>query len=180
MDRTTDLIHEKARQIQLIIFDVDGVLTDGSLYFDNQDQEYKAFNAKDGLGMRLLMDSGIKLAIITGRKSDVVTHRTNNLKIPPEYVYQGCADKGAAFAELCAQTSIKPEYMAYVGDDVIDLPVMCKVGLPIAVADAHESARQHALWVTEKPGGRGAAREVCDRLLAAQGKLDAILAGYLA
>ncbi len=175
-----DLVREKASQIQLIIFDVDGVLTDGSLYFDNQGQEYKAFNVKDGLGMRMLMDSGVKLAIITGRQSDLVTHRANNLRIPPELIYQGCADKRVAFAELCAQTGIKPEHIAYVGDDMIDLPVMTKVGLAIAVADAHDSVKQRADWITEKQGGKGAAREVCDRLLDAQGKLDALLAGYLA
>lgn len=177
---TINLMREKAGKIQLIIFDVDGVLTDGSLYFDNQGQEYKAFNVKDGLGMRMLMDSGVKLAIITGRQSDLVMHRANNLKIPPEFIYQGCSDKRVAFAELCAQTGIKPEHIAYVGDDMIDLPVMTKVGLPIAVADAHESVKQHAVWVTDKPGGKGAAREVCDMLLDAQGKLDALLAGYLA
>lgn len=180
MDRDIETIREKASQIQLIIFDVDGVLTDGSLIFDNQGQEYKAFNSKDGHGMRMLMDSGIKLAIITGRQSELVLHRADNLKIPRELIYQGYRDKRPAFAELCAQTGIKPEQIAYVGDDVIDLPVMSKVGLAIAVADAHPFVKQHADWVTELPGGKGAAREVCEMLLEAQGKLPALLASYLA
>nr|CAA6799888.1 MAG: 3-deoxy-D-manno-octulosonate 8-phosphate phosphatase (EC [uncultured Thiotrichaceae bacterium] len=175
-----DLVRKKASQIKLIIFDVDGVLTDGSLYFDNQGQEYKAFNAKDGHGMRMLMDSGIKVSIITGRKSELVLHRADNLRIPREFIFQGCADKRVAFAELCQQTGIKPEHVAYVGDDVIDLPVMSKVGLPIAVADALDVVKQHADWITDNPGGKGAAREVCDMLLDAQGKLDDLIAGYLA
>jgi 3-deoxy-D-manno-octulosonate 8-phosphate phosphatase (KDO 8-P phosphatase) len=174
-----NLIRDKASQIEMIIFDVDGVLTDGSLFYDNQGQEYKAFNSKDGHGIRMLMDGGIKLALLTGRKSDLVLHRAENLKIPPELIYQGYRDKRPAFAELCEKTGIKPEHIAYVGDDVVDLPVMSKVGLAIAVADAHPFVKQHADWVTEKAGGRGAAREICEMLLDAQGKLEDMLAGYL-
>ena len=169
----------KARQIELVIFDIDGVLTDGSLYFDNNGEEYKAFNARDGHGMRMLQDSGVKLAILTGRKSELVLHRARNLDIPEELIYQGYRDKRPAFTELCEKTGIKPEHIAYVGDDVVDLPVMSKVGLPIAVADAHEFVKQHATWITQKPGGKGAVREVCEGLLDAQGKLQAILESYL-
>ncbi len=172
-------IDEKARPIKLIICDVDGVLTDGSLFFDNQDEEYKAFNAKDGHGMRMVMDTGIKLAIITARQSRLLLHRADNLQIPRDLVYQGYSDKRLAFAELCQQTGIQPQQVAYVGDDVIDLPVMSKVGLAIAVADAHPFVKKHADWVTENAGGRGAVREVCEMLLEAQGKLEAILTGYL-
>lgn len=172
-------IHEKARQIQLIILDVDGVLTDGSLFFDNQGEEYKAFNAKDGHGMKMVMNGGIKLAIITARQSKLLLHRADNLQIPRELIYQGYRDKRLAFNELCQQTGIQPQQMAYVGDDVIDLPVMSKVGLAIAVADAHPFVKKHADWVTERNGGRGAVREACEMLLDAQGKLEDMLAGYL-
>lgn len=174
-----NLIRDKASQIKMIIFDVDGVLTDGSLFYDNQGGEYKAFNSKDGHGIRMLMDGGIKLALLTGRQSDLVLHRAENLKIPPELIYQGYRDKRPAFDELCEKTGIQPEHIAYVGDDVVDLPVMSKVGLAIAVADAHPFVKQHSDWVTEKPGGKGAAREVCEMLLEAQGKLEDMLAGYL-
>ncbi|MEZ5535845.1 MAG: 3-deoxy-manno-octulosonate-8-phosphatase KdsC [Thiolinea sp.] len=174
-----NLIHDKAVQIKMVIFDVDGVLTDGSLFFDNQGEEYKAFNSKDGHGIRMLMDGGIKMAILTGRKSELVLHRAKNLNIPPELIYQGYRDKRPAFAELCEKTGIQAEHIAYVGDDVVDLPVMSKVGLAIAVADAHPFVKKHADWVTEAAGGRGAAREVCEMLLDAQGKLEEMLAGYL-
>ncbi|MGB1008748.1 MAG: 3-deoxy-manno-octulosonate-8-phosphatase KdsC [Thiolinea sp.] len=172
-------IREKASQIKLVIFDVDGVLTDGSLFYDNQGQEYKAFNSRDGHGIRMLQDGGIKMAILTGRKSELVMHRAQNLGIDPELIYQGYRDKRPAFAELCTKTGIQHNEIAYVGDDVIDLPVMSKVGLAIAVADAHPFVKQHAHWVTGTPGGKGAAREVCETLLDAQGKLQSMLETYL-
>ena len=173
------LVREKARQIKMAIFDIDGVLTDGGLYFDNQGQEYKAFNSKDGHGIRMLQDSGIKVALITGRKSELVLHRAKNLGIPGDLIYQGYRNKRPAFAELCEKTGIKPEQVAYMGDDVIDLPVMSKVGLAIAVADAHAFVKKHADWITELAGGRGAVREACEMILDEQGKLDSILASYL-
>ena len=174
-----DNIKDAASRVKMVIFDIDGVLTDGSLFYDNQGQEYKAFNSRDGHGIRMLQDGGIKLALLTGRQSELVLHRAANLGIPEELIYQGYRDKRPAFAALCEKTGIPPEQIAYVGDDVIDLPVMTKVGLPIAVADAHAFVKQHARLITQAPGGRGAAREVCELLLDAQGKLEAMLAGYL-
>ena len=172
-------ILERARQIRLVIFDIDGVLTDGGLFFDNQGQEYKAFNSKDGHGMRMLMECGIEAALITGRQSELVLHRADNLKIPRDRIWQGYRDKRPAFQALLTATQLQPPQIAYVGDDVIDLPVMKQVGLAIAVADAHEFVQQHAHWVTRHAGGRGAVRETCEMLLHAQGLLAAKLASYL-
>ena len=169
----------RAQAIKLVIFDIDGVLTDGSLFFDNQGQEYKAFNSKDGHGMRMLMESGIEVAIITGRQSTLVLHRASNLQIPSNRIWQGYRDKRPAFQELLTQTGLQPSQIAYVGDDVIDLPVMTQVGLAIAVADAHPFVQQQAHWVTHYNGGRGAARECCEFLMFAHGTLAEKLASYL-
>lgn len=176
---TDQAIIDKAKVIKLVIFDVDGVLTDGGLYFDNQGQEYKAFNSKDGLGMRMLMDSGVKAAIITGRQSDLVKHRAANLKISPDLIYQGYSDKRIAFAEILEKTGLSKVEVAYVGDDLIDLPVMSQVGLAIAVGDAHWFVKQQSHHITDAIGGRGASREVCEFILSAQGKLEQIFQDYL-
>jgi 3-deoxy-D-manno-octulosonate 8-phosphate phosphatase (KDO 8-P phosphatase) len=170
---------ELASQIELLILDVDGVLTDGSLFYDNHGQEYKAFNSRDGHGLRMLQDAGVKVAILTGRKSELVQHRAKNLNIPAELVFQGFRDKRPAFEALLEQTGIESSKIAYVGDDVIDLPVMVRVGLAIAVADAHPFVQEHAHWITSRSGGRGAVRETCEMLLDARGQLQAILERYL-
>jgi len=170
---------EIAKLIKCIIFDVDGVLTDGSLYFDNNGEEYKAFNSKDGLGLRMLQKAGIEVAIITGRQSQLVQHRAANLKLSPNMIYQGYSDKRIAFKNLLEKTKLSPQQIAYVGDDLIDLPVMTKVGLPIAVHDAHWFVIKHADWVSQQKGGKGAVREICEMLLGAQGKLDILLESYL-
>lgn len=172
-------IQQLAHSIKLVIFDVDGVLTDGSLFFDNQGQEYKAFNAKDGHGIRLLQEGHLQIALITGRTSELLLHRADNLGIERELIYQGYRDKRPAFADLLAKTGLQAENVAYVGDDVIDLPIMKQVGFAIAVGDAHPFVKKHADWVSEKFGGRGAVRETCEMLLDAQGKLDEILQSYL-
>ena len=170
-------ILEKLSEIRLIIFDVDGVLTDGSLFFGDDGQEYKAFNSRDGHGMKMLQQSGVEIAIITGRTSQVVEHRMKNLGI--QRVYQGCLEKLPAFEALLKEVGLNPEQVAYVGDDVVDLPVMTKVGMAIAVQDAHELVKQHAHWTTPHGGGRGAARDVCELIMKAQGSLDAKLQSYL-
>ena len=170
---------DSARQIKLIIFDVDGVLTDGTLFYDNNGEEYKAFNAKDGHGLRMLEKAGIGVAIITGRQSELVNHRASNLNLSPQMIYQGYSDKGLAFKKLLDKTGLSPQQIAYVGDDVIDLPVMTKVGLPIAVQDAHWFVLKHADWVSQQGGGQGAVREICEMLLEAQGKLHILLESYL-
>lgn len=174
-----EAVLDRARLIQLVIFDVDGVLTDGLLYFNDAGQETKAFHSRDGLGMRLLMDHGIKAAILTGRQSELVLHRARNLQMDMSLVYQGYRDKRPAFKDLLQHTGLKPEQIAYVGDDLVDLPVMKQVGLAIAVQDAHPMVKQHAHWVTEHAGGLGAARDTCELILSAQGHLDALIARYL-
>lgn len=169
---------QKAARIKLVIFDVDGVLTDGSLFIGDDGQEYKAFNSKDGHGMRMLQDSGVDIAIITGRISNVVEHRVKELGI--KYVYQGKRQKLPAYEELLQSVNLDHDQIAYVGDDVVDLPVMSKVGLAICVQDAHPYVKRHSHWITDRAGGRGAARDVCELILEAQGKLDALLASYIA
>jgi 3-deoxy-D-manno-octulosonate 8-phosphate phosphatase (KDO 8-P phosphatase) len=167
----------KAARIRLVIFDVDGVLTDGSLFLGDDGQEYKAFNSRDGHGMKMLQSNGVTIAIITGRSSQVVNHRMASLGI--EHVYQGARDKAPVYAELRDKLGLDDSQVAYVGDDVVDLPVMRKVGLAIAVQDAHELVKKHAHWQTPNRGGRGAARDVCEMLMEAQGKLDDELRKYL-
>lgn len=160
----------KAAQIKLVVFDVDGVLTDGSLFVGDDGQEYKAFHSRDGLGMKMLRQSGVEIGIITARTSEVVKHRMENLDI--QHVYQGRLDKLTAIKELLAKLELSFEQTAYVGDDVVDLPVMTQVGLAIAVQDAHPLAKQHAHWQTPHGGGRGAARDVCELIMEAQNTLD--------
>jgi len=159
-------ILDKAAQIRLVIFDVDGVLTDGSLYLGDDGQESKAFYARDGLGMKMLQDTGVEIGVITGRTSQVVAHRMNSLGI--QHVFQGRIEKLPAFEELCALLRLDTSQVAYVGDDVIDLPVLRRVGLAVAVADAHPLVIRHAHWHTPSPGGRGAARDVCELIMQAQ------------
>ncbi|MCP4288034.1 MAG: 3-deoxy-manno-octulosonate-8-phosphatase KdsC [Gammaproteobacteria bacterium] len=170
-------ILERAARIKLVVFDVDGVLTDGSLYLGDDGLEYKAFNAKDGLGMKMLQRSGVKIGIITARNSHVVALRMESLGI--EHLYQGQENKLPAFKDLQQKLRLDTEQIAYVGDDVVDLPIMRHVGLAIAVQDAHKLAIEHAHWKTVACGGRGAAREVCELLLEAQGNLSSALERYL-
>jgi len=170
-------ILEKARRIRLLIFDVDGVLTDGSLFIGDDGQEYKAFNSRDGHGIKMLLEHGTEIAIITGRTSKVVEHRMRNLGITR--IYQGQHDKLQAYNDLSEILGITNDEIAYVGDDVVDLPVMHCVGLAIAVQDAHPLVRKHSHWQTPSPGGRGAARDVCEMLMEAKGVLDDEMSKYL-
>lgn len=171
-------IHARAAEIRMVIFDVDGVLTDGSLFLGDDGQEYKSFNSKDGHGMKMLQRAGVQIAIITGRTSEVVRIRMESLGI--QHVYQGIEDKRAAYDQLKRGVQLNDRQIAYVGDDVIDLPVMTQVGLAITVADAHSLVKTHAHWTTANGGGRGAAREVCEMLMDSQGSLAPALAAYLA
>lgn len=170
-------ILKRAAGIELVVFDVDGVLTDGRLFYGDDGQEYKAFHSRDGHGMKMLHRSGVEVAIITGRTSKVVEHRMANLGI--DRVYQGQKDKLPAFERLIAEVGLRPAQVAYVGDDVVDLPVMLRVGLAIAPADAHPLVCRHAHWQTPHGGGLGAARDVCELIMEARGSLDAQLAQYL-
>ena len=171
-------IIDKAKKIELVIFDIDGVMTDGGLFFDNQGGEYKAFNSLDGHGLRMLQECGVRVAVITGRKSELVEHRMRDLGV--SLLYQGYRDKKPAFKALLKEVGLRKDQITYVGDDVVDLPVMSRVGLAIAVNDAHPLVKQHAHWTTPSGGGRGAARDVCEMLMQAQGTLETRLNSYLA
>lgn len=170
-------IHAKARGVKLVIFDVDGVLTDGSLFLGDDGQEYKSFHSRDGHGMKMLKRSGVEIGIITGRSSDVVRIRMESLGI--EHVYQGKQDKLPTYEELRDKLGLTDAEVAYVGDDVVDLPIMRRVGLAVAVNDAHPFVVRHAHWQTPHGGGRGAARDVCELVLEAQGNLKPELDSYL-
>lgn len=170
-------IIKKAEKIKLLVLDVDGVLTDGRLFFDFFGNEYKSFHARDGHGLKLLKSTGVELAVISGRKSKSVALRMKMLGI--HHVYQGHENKRDAFSELLSKTGLKPEQVAYVGDDLLDLPIMAKVGLAVAVNDAHQEVQARAHWCTALPGGRGAVREVCDLIMQAQGSYQAIVDSYL-
>ncbi len=170
-------ILERASRIRLAIFDVDGVLTDGSLYLGDDGQEYKAFHSRDGHGMVMLLGTGVRLAVITGRQSEVVRLRMESLGIP--HIYQGQRDKIPAYLHLRDSLDLADSDIAYVGDDVVDLPIMRRVGLAVAVGDAHPAVRRHAHWCTSLGGGRGAAREVCELIMEAQGTLEPSIARYL-
>ncbi len=170
-------IIEKAKKLKLLILDVDGVLTDGKLFFDNEGNEYKAFHARDGHGIKLLQQTGVDVAVISGRRSNSVIIRMKQLGI--KHVYQGYENKISAFHEIIEKIAIKPEQAAHVGDDLLDLPLMTRVGLAVAVQDANFVVKQHADWCTTLSGGCGAVREVCDLIMQAQGSFDDIVSGYL-
>ncbi len=166
----------RARAVRMIVFDVDGVLTDGSLYFGDDGQEYKAFNSRDGHGIKMLRASGVEPAIITGRSSQVVAIRARNLGIT--HLYQGAEDKLEAFEQLLARVHLAPEQIAYMGDDLVDLPVMRRCGLAITVPDAPEEVKTRCSYITRAEAGRGAAREACELIMRAQGTWAAQLALY--
>jgi 3-deoxy-D-manno-octulosonate 8-phosphate phosphatase (KDO 8-P phosphatase) len=170
-------ILEKAARIKLVIFDVDGVLTDGRLFYGDDGQEYKAFHSRDGHGMKMLQKSGVEIGIITGRNSKVVTHRMADLGV--QHVYQGKLEKLPAFEELITKLGVAADEVAYVGDDVVDLPIMLRVGLAIAVADAHHVVIKHAHWQTGHGGGAGAARDVCELIMEAHGTLNSGMQEFL-
>lgn len=161
---------DRARQIRLLICDVDGVMSDGLVYMGNQGEELKAFNVRDGYGIRCLLTSDVEVAIITGRSAKLLEDRAATLGI--RYLYQGQSNKLIAFRELLTTLALRPEQVAYVGDDLIDWPVMAECGLAVAVADAHPMLTPRAHYTTRISGGKGAVREVCDLILLAQGKLE--------
>ncbi|GAB6141401.1 HAD family hydrolase [Methylosoma difficile] len=167
----------KAKGLKLLVLDVDGVLTDGKLFFDDQGKEYKCFHARDGHGIKLLRQSGVEVAVISGRKSNSVALRMQSLGI--ELVYQGHEHKVVAFEEILHKLGISAEQAAHVGDDLLDLPLMRRAGLAIAVSDANFAVKEYADWCTRLPGGQGAVREVCDFIMQAQGTFDAMLNSYL-
>ena len=167
---------EKSRlkNIKLLLLDVDGVLTDGGIIYTDSGEQIKIFNSRDGLGIRLLQDAGLMVGIVTGRASQVLRHRCNNLGI--DLLFDGIADKASVLPKICEKTRVAAADIAFVGDDLVDLPLFSRVGVSIAVADAHEVVRKKVDWVTKAPGGSGAVREVCDELLKSKGLFDQIVA----
>jgi 3-deoxy-D-manno-octulosonate 8-phosphate phosphatase (KDO 8-P phosphatase) len=169
---------ERARRVRLMAFDVDGVLTDGRLWYGPQGETLKAFSARDGLGMRMLADAGVSLALLTSRRSDAVALRAAELGI--EHVLQGSQDKQARFAELLAQLGLDLARAGYMGDDLVDLPVLRRCGFACVPPEAPSLVQQHAHYVASAAAGAGAVREVCEFVLRAHGKLEGALAAYLA
>ena len=167
----------RARRLKLMAFDVDGVLSEGSLLYTDEGVEMKAFNSLDGLGMHMLQRAGIIVAVITGRKAKCVEHRMKNLGI--DILYQGVADKVEALNDLLAKLGIAADEAGYMGDDIVDLKILDACGFSAAPADCHEMVKSYVDMVSTKIGGRGAVREVCEFILDAQGKLDEALAPYL-
>ncbi len=166
-----------AKQIQMLALDVDGVLSNGQLLFDNLGNELKAFDVKDGLGIKLLQRAGIKIAVITGRESKLVTARMQSLGV--DMLLQGREDKGSALLEVCAALNIKPEHCAYVGDDWPDLSAFAVAGFKATVHNASQELKLRADYTSAKNGGDGAVREICEFILKAQGKYELALHAYL-
>lgn len=165
-------IRDRAAAARLLALDVDGVLTDGRIYYGDAGEELKAFNIKDGLGIKLLQESGVKVAIITGRQSEIVARRARELGI--EDVTQGRDDKRQALLELCQRYEISIEECIYMGDDLPDLGAIVAAGLGMTVADASPAVRRAADWTSEASGGRGAVREACEFILSARGDWAAL------
>ena len=168
---------QRLQNVKLLVLDVDGVMTDGGLTIGDDGQEYKTFHAHDGLGMKLLKASGVELAIITGRTSNVVKKRAESTGVA--HFYQGAEDKLEAFNELIKMCNLQANQCAFMGEDVVDLPPMLKSGLAIAVPAAPALVLKHAQYVTKKSGGHGAVREICELIMQAQGTFDAQMAQFL-
>ncbi len=169
-------MQEKLAKIKLLLLDVDGVLTDGRIIYDNQGNELKAFDVKDGHGLKMLQRAGIKIGIITGRSSEVVGRRAAELGI--EILYQGALQKLEPYLEILSAQGLTDEQVAYVGDDVVDLPILSRVGFSATVADAVPEIFPLVDYVASRSGGRGAVREICDLLLRASGKWDELTKRY--
>lgn len=166
----------KSANIKLLLLDVDGILTDGRIIYGSGNQEFKAFDVKDGHGLKLLQRAGIAVGIITGRESDVVARRAKELEI--EYLYQGAKDKLIPYREILQRSGLHDEQIAYAGDDLIDLPILKRVGFSVTVADALDEVKARVDHVTTRPGGRGAVRELCDLLLRSGGHWDEVTSRY--
>lgn len=176
-DHWPDALLEKAARIRLAAFDVDGIMSDGTVYFSAGGDEVKGFNILDGLGLKQIMAAGIGVAVITGRSSPLTEKRMQDLGIT--HLMQGREDKKVALQELQHRLDLPAEAMAYMGDDLPDLPAMRHAGLGITAPNAYWLVREHADYCTRATGGQGAVREVCDLLLAAGGHLDSALSPYL-
>ncbi len=175
-EKMDEKLLERIRRVKLLILDVDGVLTDGRIIVDDAGLESKEFYARDGHGLKMLMRTGIDVVLLTGRRSRVVEHRAADLGIGE--VHQGILNKAEVFPGILQRRNLAPEEVAFVGDDVVDIPVLRRVGFPVAVADAVPEARRIADYVTVREGGRGAVREVCEVILRAQGRWAEVAARY--
>ena len=171
------IVMRLASNIKLLVFDIDGVLTNGQLILGENGNEYKSFHVRDGQGIVMLMETGCNVAVITARSSNIVTERMTSLGI--KYIYQDEKNKGRALIKLIDELNLESSEVAYVGDDLIDLPAMNKVGLPIAVADAHPEVKKLAKLITQNNGGHGAAREVCELIMNAQNNFANLIETYL-
>ncbi|WP_107688260.1 KdsC family phosphatase [Neisseria wadsworthii] len=170
-------IQERAAKIKLLIMDVDGVLTDGRIFIRDNGEEIKSFHTLDGHGLKMLQQSGVQTAIITGRDAPSVGVRVKQIGI--QHYYKGIHDKKAAYNELRLAAGVEEQECAFIGDDVVDLPVMVRCGLPVAVPEAHDFVLQHVAYVTRRPAGKGAVRELCDLIMQAQGTLQSALEEYI-
>lgn len=173
LSKVPDSVRDRARNIELVVLDVDGVLTDGSLYYTANGEGQKRFHALDGHGMKMLIQSGVQVAMMTGRQSEITNRRAAELGIP--HLLQNVRNKGKALTELCQELNIDLNNVAFIGDDLIDLPAMQRVGLALSVPNAPIYVQQAAHWVSQLAGGQGAAREHCDMILASQGLLATLL-----
>lgn len=172
-----ETLSERAKNIKLVIFDVDGVLTAGVLTYSHEGIEVKNFHVHDGQGMKLLMKSGVNIGVITTCKSSIVKRRIEDLGIT--HLYQDQTDKLPAYEDLKQKLKLRDEEIAYVGDDLPDLPMLKRVGLAITVSNAPKIIQQYTHWITKAKGGKGAAREVCDFIMQAQGTYQSIIDSYL-
>ncbi|MBI5681929.1 MAG: HAD-IIIA family hydrolase [Deltaproteobacteria bacterium] len=171
-------LRKKIEKIKILIIDVDGVMTDGSIIYNDDGKETKVFDVKDGHGIKMLMNAGVDVAIITARKSGVVRHRAKNLGI--KMVYQKAMDKVSAFNDILAKTSLKPENAAYMGDELVDIPLLKRAGVSITVPDGVKEAKEFSDYITKMPGGKGAVREACELIIKTQGQWENAIKKYLA
>ncbi|OSI10415.1 KdsC family phosphatase [Neisseria zoodegmatis] len=177
MQNLTPEIQARAARIKLLIMDVDGVLTDGRIFIRDNGEEIKSFHTLDGHGLKMLQAGGVQTAIITGRDAPSVGIRVKQLGI--NHYYKGIHDKRAAYADLREKAGVEEHECAFIGDDVVDLPVMVRCGLPVAVPEAHWFTLKYAAYVTRNSAGNGAVRELCDLIMQAQGTLEAALQEYV-
>lgn len=167
---------EKAKHIKCLVCDVDGVLTDGHLYYNHTGMDHLRFHVHDGIGIKLLQNMGIHIAIITTSNNKIIDNRVGFLGI--EHYYKGKINKNIAYQDLTEKLKLNDEQIAYVGDDIPDLPLIQRVGLGVAVANCNDSIREHADWITTKHGGQGAVREVCDLIMQAQDSIHNVFDDY--
>ncbi len=169
-------MQEKLKKIRLLLMDVDGVLTDGRIVYDNEGNELKFFDVKDGHGLKMLQRAGFKIGFVTGRESALVSRRAEELEV--DFLYQGAKNKAVPYEEILQRMGCQDDEVAYIGDDLIDLPIILRAGFSVAVCDAVDEVIESADYMTKRPGGRGAVREVCDLLLKASGRWPEVTERY--